>query len=68
MTDADLRLLTGLTRLEALELMSTGITDAGLEAVAELRALKTVYLARTRVTANGLAELRHRRPDLTIER
>lgn len=58
-TDAGLRHLARLPRLERLDLSGTSITDHGLETLRELRALKTVSLAGTRVTDAGAANLAH---------
>ena len=67
-TDADLKVLSNLAKLEHLDLTDTRITDAGLPTLARFRALKEVGLNSTPVTARGVAELRGRRPGLTIIR
>jgi internalin A len=56
-TDADLRLISKLDRLEFLDLNSTSITDAGLFELRHCRHLKSLSLPETRVTDDGLRHL-----------
>src|SRR5260221_2059887 len=53
-TDADLKVLSGLQRLQTLKLRSTTVTDAGLKALSELKNLQTLDLGDTKVTDAGL--------------
>ena len=57
LTDAGLRHLSRLSRLEHLDLSGIGITDAGLAVLAELPMLKSVSLAMTATTDAGVAHL-----------
>ena len=57
-TDDDLRQLTGLTRLEALDLRATPVTDVGLVYLSELTCIKELKLGVTRVTDAGLENLK----------
>jgi hypothetical protein len=56
-TDADLRLISGWTRLRWLDLSSTEVTDAGLEHLKEMRRLEWLDLSKTRITDAGLSAL-----------
>jgi hypothetical protein len=57
-SDADIRYLKGLTRLEILDLSYTEITDAGLGHVMGFSRLKDLYLDHTQVTDDGIAQLK----------
>lgn len=56
-TDADLRDLCELRRLDALDLGGTGITDEGLRRLSDLRWLRCLRLSGTGVTDDGLRHL-----------
>jgi Leucine-rich repeat (LRR) protein len=56
-TDAELKKLAALTKLQELGLRSTQVTDAGLKALAPLKNLHTLDLSNTKVTDAGLKEL-----------
>src|SRR5215469_585809 len=56
-TDADLKCLAGLQKLNRLDLSATKVTDAGLKELAALKELNTLNLSATRVTGTGLKEL-----------
>lgn len=59
--------LVGLPKLKSIQLMSNDISDAGLLQLERLSQVETVYLAQTRVTLDGVAELNKRRPSLTVD-
>jgi internalin A len=56
-TDAGLKHLTGLKRLEVLNLGYSGVTDAGVKRLAALTELRTLNLAGDSVTDEGLNAL-----------
>ena len=66
-TDADLKHLAGLTRLQWLKLSDTGISDAGLEHLKGLSHLQTLYLAHTRCTPEGVKILQQALPKCRID-
>jgi hypothetical protein len=66
LTDASLKDLKQLKRLEALYLSNTQVSDAGLPDLAELKGLKTLYLSRTNVTDAGVARLQASLPKCKI--
>lgn len=57
LTDAELNYLKRVPRLERLRLCATGVTDAGMPALAALRDLQMLVLERTKVSGKGLASL-----------
>ena len=57
-TDAGLRHLEGLSKLQKVSLNDTKVTDAGLEHLKGLTSLETLDLANTRVTDAGLEHLK----------
>jgi uncharacterized membrane protein len=66
-TDAGVRTLTQLPRLEVLNVYGNGgIGDAAVETLAAMRALSAVYLWETGVTPEGAARLMDARPDLAV--
>jgi hypothetical protein len=65
-TDADVSELRGLPILEFLDLSYTQVTDAVVDDLCSLPRLRLVRLEGTRMTSQGLAELRRRRPDCLI--
>jgi hypothetical protein len=65
-TDAGLKHLAGLKRLQHLSLYKSEVTDAGLKHLAGLKQLKTFNLSKTKVTAKGIADLKKALPKLEI--
>ena len=65
-TDADLKEVAKLQKLEWLSLAGTQITDAGLKEVAKLKQLTTLYLKGTKITDAGVAELKKALPKCFI--
>ncbi|HVS39193.1 MAG TPA: caspase family protein [Gemmataceae bacterium] len=56
-SDADLKELAGLTRLQVLALPSTAVSDAGMKRLATLPSLRKLYLNDTGVTDAGMKDL-----------
>ncbi|MFO0901262.1 MAG: hypothetical protein U0836_27870 [Pirellulales bacterium] len=65
-TDADVARLRGLPLVEYLDLSYTDVTDAIIDDLCSLPRLRLVRLEETRLTPNGLSELRRRRPDCIV--
>lgn len=65
-TDADIARLRGLPLVEYLDLSYTHVTDAAIDDLCSLPRLRLVRLEGTRLTPNGLSELRRRRPDCVV--
>lgn len=67
-TDAGLKQLHGLTKLERLYIQDSRITDEGLRNLAGLKNLRTLWLDRTSVTGTGFKYLRglSKLQDLTL--
>ena len=65
-TDDQLNDLKELPQLQVLILDSTGISDAGLEAIKGCSRLSRIYLRNTRVTAEGIKGLRKTFPSADI--
>jgi hypothetical protein len=65
--DEPMRRLVGMDRLRELSLNDTGLTDAGLMILADIKTLERIHLQNQRVTAQGLAAFRARRPDVVLE-
>ncbi|MCI0376475.1 MAG: hypothetical protein L0215_02590 [Gemmataceae bacterium] len=61
-TDAALKELIGLKKLQRLDFSFTQVTDAGLKELAKLKNLQTLWLGGTRVTAEGVAAFRKALP------
>jgi WD40 repeat protein len=59
--------LIGLPKLKSIQLMSNDISNEGLLYLERLSQVETVYLAETKVTLDGVAELNKRLPSLTID-
>jgi len=57
-TDATLKQLKGLTKLERLDIDSTEVTDAGLKHLSGLTNLESLSLSHTKVTSPGLENLK----------
>src|SRR6185312_3919289 len=64
--DKGLRHLCGLKKLCELNLSCAPVTDAAIDDIVALPALERIVLTFTGLTANGLAELRARRPKLDV--
>ena len=56
----------GLPGIEFIDLEATTITDAGIEHLSCLKKLGTLDVERTNVSANAIAELRARLPNLQV--
>src|SRR6185437_5940641 len=68
LTDKSLDVLSSLPKLVEVNLYNNhGITDAGIQKLASMKALRRVYLFQTAVTKAGLAKLHQARPDLEID-
>jgi len=67
LSDASLGVLTRMTELRELALSGQGFTDVGLEGLARLPKLRNLRLFETAVTANGVAALKSRLPELQID-
>ena len=65
-TDKGISHLSGLRYLENLNLYGTGVTDAILPALAKHRKLKAVYAWKTKITPDGLSQLRKALPDAKL--
>jgi hypothetical protein len=57
-TDAGLKELAGLTKLQTLDLRGTKVSDAGLKELTGLNSLRSLDLNETRVTDAGLMQLK----------
>ena len=67
LTDEALAALASSPQLEYLNLYGNGgITDSSIEALADLIALREIFLWQTGVTDAAAARLRARRPDLSV--
>lgn len=67
LTDESIAHLAALPKLRSLNLYGNArITDGALERLAGMTALRTLYVWGTRVTAQGAARLRERRPDIDV--
>ena len=60
--------LSGLTKLEHLDLGGTQVTDASLAHLARLTKLENLSLGGTQVTGAGVAELRRKLPRVGVHR
>jgi uncharacterized membrane protein len=68
LTDGALPALRASPELAHLNLYgNAGVTDLGLDALADLPSLREVYVWQTGATAEGVARLRERRPDLRVD-
>jgi hypothetical protein len=56
-----------LQQLEYLNLYGTGVSDVGLESLAALKRLRTLYVWQTRVSERGLEHLRSALPRLEVD-
>jgi hypothetical protein len=56
-SDAGVRFLARMPRLQYLDLTGTGISDRGMEILAQLKELKTIRLSWTQITDTGAAHL-----------
>ena len=68
LSDAGIKYFAGLGKLEYLNLYGNkGVTDASVESLVKLGALKRLYLWNTSVTAKAAARLKQLRPDLAVD-
>jgi hypothetical protein len=67
-TDADLKALKGLEKLESLFVGITQVTDAGLEELKGFKNLRTLGVRQTKVTAEGAKKLNEALPQCQILR
>lgn len=58
LTDDDLWILKGLTRLEYLDLSLTGVTDSALSQIKEFKQMEELNLYGTKITDAGLEHLK----------
>ncbi len=66
--EADLSHLVGLQKLESLKINPVGLTDAGLETIAKLKALKDLgSIKGSKVTAEGVKKFRAALPACKVE-
>jgi Leucine-rich repeat (LRR) protein len=65
-TDAGVANLRGLTKLSGLSLYETEIGNPALDAIKEMKSLKSVNIKRTNVTDAGIEDLKKARPDLVV--
>ena len=66
-TDEGLKHLKNLQFLEYLNITTSVIGDASVETLASLRALRTLYAWNSRLSPQGLQQLRSRRPALRVD-
>jgi Leucine rich repeat len=64
--DADADDFIGFQKLHTLKLQETGITDAGLARLGRLPQLRSVWIKGTRITQDGINNLKQVRPDITV--
>ena len=57
-TDADVRILRALEKLEKLDLSDAFVTDRGLKDIGAIKSLMVLNLSNTRITDAGLVELK----------
>ncbi len=65
-SDDDLRELSAINNLERLELVGSNFSDAGLVHVGQLNYLKELVISKTKITTNGLQQLRDALPYCAI--
>lgn len=66
LTDADLAAVEGMTKLTAIDLNDNPVTDATLERLSKLPNLTRIYIARTKVTPDGVKKHILDRPDSKV--
>jgi hypothetical protein len=66
-TDAGLKELKSLSKLEVLGLTRTGITDNGLKTLKDLKGLKSLYIGSSKVTEAGVKDLKKALPKCNIQ-
>lgn len=67
-SDAAVKLIVALPKLESLDLEDTLITNASLKLLAQCKTLRTINIAGTRVANAAVQELTKARPEVTIVR
>ena len=65
-TDAGVKQLAPLENLYYLNLYGTAVSDAAIDDIAALKGLKKVYIFETKITIDGVAALKEKRPELKI--
>ena len=65
-SDADLAILRGFDRLEYVDIEFSDVTDAAIDDLCSLPQLKYLRLGGSKITPQGIAELRRRKPNLAI--
>lgn len=65
-TDRGIPKLASLVNLEWIHLGGTGITDACLDDLAQLKSLKELIVTKTEITEQGVAKLRAALPECTV--
>ena len=65
-TDAAIKHLAPLSGLEYLNIYGTAVTDVAIDDIAALKGLKKVFIWETKITIDGVAKLKEKRPDLQI--
>jgi Leucine Rich repeat len=60
-TDRGLLLLSGMSRLQSLNLSGTGVTDRGLEALSQIPRLQKLDLSKTNLDGHGLTYLKQQK-------
>ncbi len=65
-TDAGVKQLAALENLSYLNLYGTAVSDAAIEDIAAIKGLEKVYIFETKITIEGVAALKEKRPELKI--
>ena len=66
MTDSGIASLSGMNKLESLDLRGVALSDAGLAHVRKLTGLRSLFLVDTNATYEGVTELRGAVPHTDI--
>jgi hypothetical protein len=65
-SDNSLRQLMDMPKLDNVDLTNTSITDAGLEFLSKIKTLEYLHVEGTRVTANGISQVRSALPNCEV--
>ena len=65
-TDAGVKQLAALGKLSYLNLYGTAVSDAAIDDIAAIKGLEKVYIFETKITIEGVASLKEKRPELKI--
>ena len=65
-TDAALKQLAPLANLAYLNLYGTAVSNAAIDDIAGIKSLKKIYIFETKITIEGVAALKEKRPELKI--